>query len=120
MAMKNVLEYKGYLGTVSYSAEDDLFFGVLEGINDLVTFEAESVSELKSGFYEAVDDYLEMCKELGKEPEKAYKGAFNVRVPKNVHKKISLLAAKNGLKLNDVVNKSLTYLVEHEEVVLES
>lgn len=118
--MKNVLEYNGYVGTVNYSAEDNVFYGVLEGINDLVTFEAESVGELKTGFYEAVDDYLVMCKELGKKPEKAYKGVFNVRVPKNVHKKLSLLAAKKGLKLNDVVNKSFDYLVNHEEIVLES
>jgi predicted HicB family RNase H-like nuclease len=72
----------------------------LEGINDLVNFEADNVTDLETGFKEAVNDYLETCKELGKTPEKTYKGVFNVRVPSSIHKSIAMLAAEKGLKLN--------------------
>lgn len=118
--MKDYLEYKGYLGSVNYSAEDKVFYGKLEGINDLVNFEADNVKDLEAGFKEAVTDYLETCKELGKEPEKTYKGVFNVRVPRSIHKRISMLAVKKGLKLNDLVNRSLDYMINNEEKVLKN
>lgn len=64
----NRLEYKDYIATVNFSAEDEVFYGKIEGINDLVTFEGSSVDELKQSFEDSVDDYLETCKELGKKP----------------------------------------------------
>jgi|SRR5690606_34837948 len=118
--MKDYLEYKGYLGSVNFSAEDKVFYGKLEGISDLVNFEADNVKDLEAGFKEAVDDYLETCKELGKNPEKTYKGAFNIRVPSSVHRRISMLAVKKGLKLNDLVNRSLDYLIKNEDKVLKN
>lgn len=117
--MKNYLEHKGYLGTVEFSADDKVFFGKIQGINDLVLFEGESVSELEENFIEAVDDYLDTCKEVGKQPDKTFKGNFNVRVDKNTHKKLFLLAAKKGLNLNQLVSKSLNFTVDNEETVLE-
>ena len=68
--MNNVLVYKGHYATVHYSASDDVFFGKILDINDLISFEGASVNELKKSFKEAVEDYLETCMELGKEPEK--------------------------------------------------
>ncbi len=118
--MKDYLEYKGYSGSVNYSAEDKVFYGKLEGINDLVNFEADNVKDLEAGFKEAVNDYLQTCAELGKEPEKTYKGVFNVRVPQSIHKRISTLAVKRGLKLNDLVNRSLDYMINNEEQVLKN
>ena len=35
----NVMKYNGFIGTVAYSEEDDVFFGKIEGINSLVNFE---------------------------------------------------------------------------------
>ncbi len=116
--MKNYLEYKGYVGTVEFSAEDKVFFGKIQGINDLIIFEGESVSELENSFRESVDDYLETCEEVGKEPNKTFRGSFNVRVDKKVHKKLFMLAAKKGLNLNQLVNKSLNFTVDNEEIVL--
>lgn len=84
----------------------------------MVNFEGDNVTDLENAFYEAVDDYLQTCKEIDKNPDKTYKGIFNVRVPSNVHRKISLLASKNGLKLNDVINRSIDYLLDHEDEVL--
>lgn len=116
--MDNSLEYKKYLGTVNYVAEDKIFYGKIEGINDLVTFEGENVSDLEKSFKEAVDDYVLTCKTLGKEPEKTYKGVFNVRVPVAMHKQVSRIAVKKQMKLNEVVKASLEYLLNHEDQVL--
>ena len=56
--MKNVLEYKGYTGSVEFSAEDQVFFGKVTGIRDVVTFEADQVQKLIKAFKDSVDDYL--------------------------------------------------------------
>lgn len=116
--MRDYLEYKGYIGTVGYSASDKVFFGKIEGINDLVNFEADNVQGLEKEFREAVNDYLATCKELGKEPDKVYKGVFNVRVTRELHRKIATIAARKDLKLNYVVKRSLDFLVDNEDKVL--
>ena len=74
----DTLKYKDFFGSVEYSADDDCFFGKIIGTTDLVTFEGDSVDSLKAAFAEAVEDYLILCKEVGKEPQKTYKGSFNV------------------------------------------
>ena len=117
--MKNYLEHKGYQGTVEYSAEDECLFGKIIGINDLINYEAQDVSELKVAFEEAVIDYLETCKELGKQPTKTYKGVFNVRTSPAIHKSLALLATRRNMKLNELASKALTYLVKNEDTVLE-
>ncbi|KAF2333231.1 type II toxin-antitoxin system HicB family antitoxin [Flavobacterium daemonense] len=115
--MKNYLEYKGYIGTVEFSAEDKVFFGKIHGINDVVTFEGTSVSELEKSFHEGVNDYLETCKMLNKIPDKVFKGSFNVRVSQDLHQKTAMLASKKGLNLNEIVKEALSYIVNHEEVL---
>ena len=109
--MTNILEYKGYYAKVEYSAEDGVLYGKIEGIKDLVNFESESAAEIKKEFENAVDDYLYMCAEVGKEPDKVYKGTFNIRIEKDLHKEISLLAFKQGESLNQAVEKAIrTYV----------
>lgn len=66
--MNDILQYKGYYASVNFSAEDEVFFGKILGIDDLVTFEGASVKDLKKAFHEAVEDYLETCKKMDKEP----------------------------------------------------
>ena len=70
----NTLKYKGYIGSVNYSEPDKVFFGKLEGIDDLVNYEGESVKEITDAFHEAVDDYLIFCEDQGVKPEKSYTG----------------------------------------------
>ena len=70
----NTMTYKGYLGSVAYSEKDNVFFGKIEGIDGLVNFEGESVSELTQAFHEAVDDYLAYCEEEGIQPTKHFSG----------------------------------------------
>ena len=65
--MNDILQYKGYLASLHFSAEDDVFYGKILGIDDLVNFEGASVIELKKAFHEVVDDYLVTCEALDKE-----------------------------------------------------
>jgi len=113
--MANYLKYKEYLGTVEYSTEDEVFYGKIFGINDLVTFEGQSVAEIKEAFEEAVEDYIETCKELGKIPEKIFKGNFNVRVPSSVHKDAALAATQYNISLNDFVKAAITFAIKHQQ-----
>ena len=105
--MKDTMTYKTFIGSVHYSEDDEIFHGKLEAINDLVTFEGRSVAELKKAFREAVDDYIRTCRELGREPQKPFKGTFNVRVPAEVHRKAALEAVKEGISLNEFVHKAI-------------
>lgn len=115
--MDNVLKYKDYIGTVNYSAEDEVFYGKLFGINDLITFEGDSVSSLKNAFHDAVEDYLETCKRQQKTPEKSYKGSFNVRIPCELHKNAAILAQQNKVTLNELVRAAINYCVKHPELL---
>jgi len=112
--MQNYLEYKGYIGTITLSPEDRCFFGTIFGINDLVTFEAETFDGIESAFHEAVDDYLETCDMLGRSPEKAFKGQFNVRITPELHKQLAYSAVKDGCSLNQYIEKTLEAHLEHK------
>ena len=62
--MNDIIQYKNYYTSVHFSAVDDVFYGKIVGINDLVSFEGSSVKELKTAFEEAVEDYLDICDQL--------------------------------------------------------
>lgn len=102
-----VLEYKGYHTKIEYSAEDHVLYGKVEGISDLVNFESESAEEIEDEFHKAVDDYLEFCKESGKNPDKEYKGTFNIRIKPGLHKKLSSISFESGETLNATVENAL-------------
>ncbi len=105
--MSNILEYKGYHTKVEFDAQGKLFRGKIEGIGDYVDFECENSKNIEVEFHQAVDDYLDFCKEVGKKPEKEYKGTFNVRISPELHKKISFEAIRRGLPLNAIVAQAL-------------
>jgi len=109
--MKNSLSYKGFYGSVEFSDEDNLFFGRIIGINDRITYEGDSVKSLRKDFNAAVNEYLNTCAELGKEPEKPYKGSFNVRIDPTLHKQLVLYSTSQGKSLNSVVAEAITNYV---------
>jgi len=76
----NILKYKDFFGSVDFSAKDECFYGKIIGITDLITFEGDSVASLRESFAEAVEDYIILCQEVHKEPQKSYEGSFNVGV----------------------------------------
>ncbi len=103
----NTLQYNGYIGSVDFSEEDNVFFGKLEGIEALVNYEGESVTELKNAFKEAVDDYLEFCKAENITPEKPYSGRISIIISPEIHSTIARLAQKNGITVNAFVNNAI-------------
>ncbi len=110
--MANTIGYNGYIGSIEYSPEDKCFFGKLEMIDDLVTFEATTAEELERNFRNAVDEYIKTCKDLGRPPQKTYKGVFNVRIDPELHKKVYQEALKAGLSLNAFVQQALSKEVQ--------
>lgn len=106
-----MMEYKGYYGSVHYSDEDRIFYGKIEFVRALVSYEGTDVKSLRKAFEEAVDDYILTCKQQGKEPEKVFKGSFNVRIGSQLHREIALNALEKGITLNkyivDVIEKEL-------------
>ncbi|MET3613348.1 putative HicB family RNase H-like nuclease [Rhizobium aquaticum] len=98
--MNNVMIYKGYNARVDYDAEDEIFFGRIAGIADGVGFHGQSVSELNAAFQEAVDDYLETCRKIGKSPEKPYSGKMMFRVDPETHRRAAIAAELSGKSLN--------------------
>jgi len=105
--MNNVLTYKGYIGSVQFSADDNVFFGKLEGINDLITFEGETVQELKNAFHYMVDEHIKDCEAKNIPIEKSYKGSFNIRLTPDLHRRAAVSAKMFGKTLNTFVKESI-------------
>ena len=82
----NILKHGDYEGTAEIDLERGICRGKLLFIDDLVTYEAETIIGLRESFLEAIDDYIETCQAIGKEPLRPYKGQFNVRVSPSLHK----------------------------------
>lgn len=105
--MSDMLSYKGYLGSVRFSEVDRVFHGKVEFVRSLINYEGTDVDGLETAFRDAVDDYLELCCEQGKEPELPFKGTFNVRTGTDLHRQAALYAKQHGLNLNNVMIDAL-------------
>ena len=103
----NILKYKDYEGTTEIDMERMVCRGKILFISDLVTYEADSPKQLQNEFEAAVDDYIETCAEIGRDPQKSLKGQFNVRIPPSLHKLATLRAVQDDVSLNDIVVKSM-------------
>ena len=101
--MKDMMRYKGYYGSVHYDDEDRIFFGKVEFIRALVSYEGTDAATLRAAFEEAVDDYHRTCKKKKIEPEKPFKGSFNVRVGPEIHRKLAIAAERKGVSLNKYI-----------------
>ncbi len=106
--MNNVMEYKGYVGSVEFSENDGLFFGKVQGIRSLISYEGTNASELVSDFHGAVDDYLALCEEEGTVPETAYKGSLNVRFKNtDIHRRAAVYAIMHNQSLNSFIEEAV-------------
>ncbi len=113
--MNSMLQYKGYHASVEYDAEDEIFVGEVFGIADSLNFHGTSVGELKEMFEQCIDNYLELCEKIGKEPDKEFKGTFNVRISPEMHKRAALEAARQKITLNQYVGKAIEQSFETKE-----
>jgi predicted HicB family RNase H-like nuclease len=103
----DILKYKEYEGTAELDMQRGVCRGKILFVDDLVTYEADSPRELQREFEAAVDDYIETCATLGKEPQRPFRGLFNVRVPAELHRAAALRAARDAVSLNDVMVRAL-------------
>lgn len=101
--MKDMLKYKGYYGSVHYDADTPIFYGKLEFIKALISYEAEDAVGIRKEFEVAVDDYLELCKQENLTPEVPFKGSLNVRLGHQLHEKIAILALRENVSINKYI-----------------
>jgi predicted HicB family RNase H-like nuclease len=92
--------YKGYAARIEFDAEDEIFTGRIAGITDVVGFHADTVADLKDAFHSAVDDYIETCARIGKEPQKVFSGNLMMRIDPEVHALAAAAAEASGKSLN--------------------
>ena len=111
--MKDVLNYRGFIGSVHFSADDSIFYGKIEGITDLITFEGETVKELTEAFHYMVDEHIKDCEAENMTPEKSYKGSFNVRLTPELHRRIAISAKMRGISINKYVFEALNDTLSH-------
>ena len=96
----SVMKHKGHIARVDYDAEDGLFVGHIASINDVVGFHAETVTDLKAAFEEAVEDYIATCEKVGRAPKRPYSGRVMFRVSPETHASAALAAQLAGKSLN--------------------
>ena len=111
-----MIEYKGYTGVFEFDPSIDAFHGRVIGLQDVVTFEGRSVEELRSEMEESVEDYLSLCAEGGKEPERPYRGEFLVRTTPEVHRAVATAAEADGVSLNAWVETTISAVAEKRRV----
>ena len=105
--MNNIMEYKGYIGSVEFSESDELFYGKVQGVRSLISYEGSTAAELVADFHGAVDDYLTLCEEEGTKPEIAYKGSLNVRLGSELHKRAAVYAISQQQSLNSFIEEAV-------------
>jgi predicted HicB family RNase H-like nuclease len=114
--MKNVLQYKGFTGNVAFDSDDKIFHGRVLGIRAIIGFEGTTVEDLEKDFRAGVDDYLDMCAEEGREPEKPFKGTFNIRLEPSLHQKLVAHAIDEGKTLNAFIKDALQRAVSEVHI----
>jgi len=100
--------YKDYIGSVFFSEEDGVFHGKIIGLTDSISFEGESVKSLTEDFRNAVDEYLEFCAGVGKQPEKS---SFTVKISPELYNMANIYASQKGLPFNVLVETSLKQIL---------
>jgi predicted HicB family RNase H-like nuclease len=103
-----MIKYKGYFAKVEFDDDANIFHGEVINLRDVITFEGETVKEIKQAFQDSVDDYLDFCARRGENPEKPFSGKFVVRVEPELHKKVAIEARKSGKSLNVWVNDAIS------------
>ena len=111
--MNNIIEYRGYVGSVEFSESDCLVYGKVQGIRSLISYEGTNAAELIADFHGAVDDYLALCEEEGTAPEVAYKGSLNVRFKKSdTHRRAAIYAITHQQSLNSFIEEAVEEKLE--------
>lgn len=117
--VRDTLFYKGFYGSIHYSDEDKCLFGHIIGISDSVSYEGATIEEITNDFHEAVDDYIAVCKTMGKRALKSAKGSFNVRIGEEAHLKALIKADMKKTSLNQIVKDAVKKETQDIELAAE-
>ncbi|MDR2207291.1 MAG: type II toxin-antitoxin system HicB family antitoxin [Flavobacteriaceae bacterium] len=102
------LKYKNFIGSIEYSEPDNILYGKVLGLHRiLISYEGQTVDELRQDFIDGIEHYLSVCEEEGIKPQKSYTGAFNVRIPSDMHGRAVLKAQELGINLNAFVKSAI-------------
>jgi len=95
-----MLTHKGYTGVFEYDPELNILAGHVVDLRDQIYFEGTSLDELRQSMQTVVDHYLEVCEEMGDDPDKSFSGRLNARLGTELHQKATVAAAAAGVSLN--------------------
>lgn len=116
--MSNTMEYKGYVGSVEFSETDCIFFGKVQGIRSLISYEGTNAKELVGDFHGAVDAYLLACEREGTAPEVAFKGSLNVRFRNaEIHRLAAIYAMMHQQSLNSFIEEAVEEKLERAKLL---
>lgn len=110
--MMNLMEIDGYKAVIQYDAEIGMFRGEFIGLNGGADFYGTNIESLDKEGRTSLKVFLEMCEEDGVEPHKEYSGKFNVRVPPELHHRMTVAAQSTGKSLNQWMVDTLHQAVE--------
>ena len=114
-----ILTYNGYQASVDY--EDGHLVIQLLHIDDFISDTCDDAREVEETFHKLVDEYLETCRQLGREPKKPYKGSLNIRMPPELHRRTAMAANSAKVSLNAwIVTACQEKLTSIEETQSES
>lgn len=102
-----MMTYKDFDGSAEIDVDSNICFGKLMFIDDLVAYTAPTPSKLRKAFEEAVDDYLEMCAELKRAPQKPCRGVFQTRLPPELHRAATRRATTESISLNELMTRAV-------------
>ena len=102
------MNYKGYTGYAEYDDSARVFHGEVVDTRDVITFQGTTVEEIEEAFRESVDDYLDFCEQRGEQPDRPFSGRLMVRLPPNLHRRLFILARREGKSLNQLIAERLS------------
>jgi predicted HicB family RNase H-like nuclease len=105
--VSGTFKYKGYSGILEVDVDADILFGTVVDVNDVITFQGETIEEARQAFQDSVDDYLEWCEELGRDPEKPFSGKIHLRMNPEIHRKLFLVAKRDKTSINAWIEEVL-------------
>ena len=85
------------------------------GVQDIIGFHGETVTELTADFHNAINHYLDVCRQRGEKPQKTYSGKLTLRISPDTHANIAAAAAHTGKSINKWVAETLEHVIQASE-----
>jgi len=101
------MTYDGYVANVELDEEAGPSHGEVINTQDVLTFQGRTLDDLRAAFADTIADYVDWCRDRGKEPERPYSGNSTVRVSPELHRRIAAAAARDGKSVNAFIASTL-------------